>query len=149
MADSSCSSAQDVLGREGQWNDWFSTGSNRFIGRSGEHWLIGGCNNQLGRRGRRGIRHNNFTSELGASSEQTPADLTSRHNNQPHKNRRTMSNESMVDEEPKETNNKQQSDKWEGGSIHKVCCCLVFISFYSCNKYLTFKLHQSPDYNIN
>jgi hypothetical protein len=86
MADSSCSSAQDVLGNEGQWNGWFSTGSNRFVGRSGEHWLIGGYNNQLGQRGQRRDRHNNFTSELSASSGQTPADPTSRHNNQPHKN---------------------------------------------------------------
>jgi hypothetical protein len=144
----SWSLAEDVLGRGEEWDDWPPTGSNQFVGRSGERWLIGGCNNQLGRRGRRGIRHNNFTSELGASSEKTTDDLTSRHNNQPHKNRRTMSNESMVDEEPKETNNKQQSAKLEGGSIHKFCCCLVFISFYSCNKYLTFKLHQSPDYNM-
>jgi hypothetical protein len=73
------------------------------------------------------------------------AELAPKHNNQPHKNIQTMSNELLVIAEPKETRNKQQSAEWEGGSICKIC--LVFITFYSCNKYLTFKLHQYPDNN--
>jgi hypothetical protein len=44
----SCSSAEDVLGRGDECDDWPPTGSNRFNEQSRGRGLTEGCNNQLG-----------------------------------------------------------------------------------------------------
>jgi hypothetical protein len=126
----SCSSAEDVLGRGDAWDYWPPTGSNRFNEQSRGRGPTGGCNNQLWVEEMEKDRHNNYSLSQGPPST---ACLAPKHNNQPYNNVQTMSNDSLADEEPNGTRSKQQSAKWEGGLIYKICCCLVFISFYSCN----------------
>jgi hypothetical protein len=80
--------------REGdQWNSWFSTVSNRFVGRSRGRGLTGGCNNQLfgGEEGRQDTTILFWM--LGANSRQTTAGLAPKHNNQQQKQSFAMTNE--------------------------------------------------------
>jgi hypothetical protein len=53
--------------------------------------------------------HNNIALNSVAGSKPSKADPAPKHNNKPHKNIRTMSNELLVVAEPKENRNKQQS----------------------------------------
>jgi hypothetical protein len=77
----------------------------------------------------------NIALKWGACSKQTMDELAPKHNNQPHKNLRTMSNEWLVVAEPKETRKTTISRMRGGDKFAKFAACLVFISFYSSNQY--------------
>jgi hypothetical protein len=142
MAGSSCSSAEDVLGR----------GTNEAIGprpvridsindreggdRPGDvtiNWVEGDI----------GGNHNNyFALEPGANSRPSTACLAPEHNNKQQPPSFVVANERRMRLFAMDMQDKQQSVEEDGGICCKFDCCLVFISFYRNNSYFKSKLHQ-------